>query len=136
MRPFLMFVIANVVLFNGGLFCLLTFIQHQNQNQQNPNQFRPWPKVKEATAESQAFYEVHYRNKAVCLPLPYHTLHFAIADPIRFPFPPRNHPNSDVAMLRAYEARDDTTQYQDVLKTVLRMFGEGIHESLTRTMGA
>jgi hypothetical protein len=49
-------------------------------------EFRPWPKVKEATAESQEFYEVHDRNKAVRLPLPYHTLHFAIADPTPFPF--------------------------------------------------
>jgi hypothetical protein len=29
------------------------------------DEWRPWPKVKEDTAESQKFYEVHDRNKKV-----------------------------------------------------------------------
>ncbi len=43
---------------------------------------------------------------------------------------------ADLAMLRAFEAREDLPSYKRVLKNVLRLFGEGIHESLTRTMAA
>jgi hypothetical protein len=38
-------------------------------------------------------------------------------------------------MLRAYENREDIEVYLPVLLDILRLFGEAIHESLTRTMG-
>ena len=37
-------------------------------------------------------------------------------------------------LLRSYESREDAAAYTPVLKQVLRMFGEGVHESLNRTM--
>ena len=37
-------------------------------------------------------------------------------------------------LLRSYESREDAAAYTPVLKQVLRLFGEGIHESLNRTM--
>ena len=39
-------------------------------------------------------------------------------------------------MLTAFTTREDLARYESVLKNVLRLFGEGIHESLTRTMAA
>jgi hypothetical protein len=47
------------------------------------------------------------------------------------------HNQADLQKLRAFETRQDLERYKDVLKKVLSLFGEGIHESLTRTiMGA
>ena len=40
-----------------------------------------------------------------------------------------------MAQLRAYETREDIGVYQPVLLEVFKLFGEGIKESLTRTMG-
>ena len=37
--------------------------------------------------------------------------------------------------LTAYRLRTDVNEYEVVLRGVMRLFGEGIHESLTRTMG-
>ena len=37
-------------------------------------------------------------------------------------------------LLRSYESREDAAAYTPVLMQVLRMFGEGVHESLNRTM--
>jgi hypothetical protein len=42
---------------------------------------------------------------------------------------------ADLATLRAYESRQDLEAYVNVLREVLALFGKGIHESLTRTMG-
>ena len=42
---------------------------------------------------------------------------------------------ADLATLRAYESRQDLEAYVAVLREVLALFGKGIHESLTRTMG-
>ena len=42
---------------------------------------------------------------------------------------------ADLATLRAYEAREDIENYRIVLQEVLCLFGQAIHESLTRTMG-
>ena len=55
---------------------------------------------------SQKFYEVHDRNKL-----------------------------AELNQLRMYENRPDIDTYKEVLFEVLVLFGEGIHESLTRTMG-
>ena len=38
-------------------------------------------------------------------------------------------------MLRTYRSRPDMGKYEVVLRKVLHLFGEGIHESLERTMG-
>ena len=38
-------------------------------------------------------------------------------------------------MLRAYRSRPDVEKYEVVLRKVLRLFGEGIRESLERTSG-
>ena len=38
------------------------------------------------------------------------------------------------AQLRKYRLRSDANEYEIMLRDVLRLFGEGIHESLTRTM--
>ena len=43
---------------------------------------------------------------------------------------------AELLKLRAFETREDVIRYKEVLKKVLSLFGEGIHESLTRTMGA
>ncbi len=40
-----------------------------------------------------------------------------------------------MTVLRAYEQREDLETYTIVLKEVMGLFGKGIHESLTRTMG-
>jgi hypothetical protein len=45
------------------------------------------------------------------------------------------HNQADLQKLRAFETRPDVIRYKEVLKKVLSLFGEGIHESLTRTMG-
>ncbi len=42
---------------------------------------------------------------------------------------------ADLATLRAYESRQDLEAYVALLREVLEVFGKGIHESLTRTMG-
>ena len=46
------------------------------------------------------------------------------------------HNQADLQKLCAFETRPDVIRYKEVLKKVLSLFGEGIHESLTRTMGA
>ena len=46
------------------------------------------------------------------------------------------HNQADLHKLRAFETRPDVIRYKEVLQKVLSLFGEGIHESLTRTMGA
>ena len=43
---------------------------------------------------------------------------------------------AELLKLRSFETRQDVERYSEVLKKVLSLFGEGIHESLTRTMGA
>ena len=42
---------------------------------------------------------------------------------------------ADLQKLRAYETRQDVERYKEVLTKVLSLFGEGMQESLTRTMG-
>ena len=69
--------------------------------------FRPWPRVKEGTEASWDFYDIHDRNKA-----------------------------ADLVTLQKYKNREDLETYTVVLKEVFNLFGQGIHESLTRTMGA
>jgi hypothetical protein len=68
--------------------------------------FRPWPRVIEGSEASWDFYDIHDRNKA-----------------------------RDLDILRKYQDREDIATYTVVLKEVLHLFGQGIHESLTRTMG-
>ncbi len=68
--------------------------------------FRPWPRVKEGSEASWDFYDIHDRNKAM-----------------------------DLMLLRKYQDREDIVTYMVILKEVLHLFGQGIHESLTRTMG-
>jgi hypothetical protein len=68
--------------------------------------FRPWPRVKEGTEESWDFYDIHDRNKA-----------------------------ADLSVLRKSIDREDIDNYTVVLKEVFHLFGQAIHESLTRTMG-
>jgi hypothetical protein len=68
--------------------------------------YRPWPRVKEGTEASWDFYDIHDRNKA-----------------------------TDLDVLRKYQDRVDIDTYKVVLEEVLHLFGQGIHESLTRTMG-
>jgi hypothetical protein len=67
--------------------------------------FRPWPRVKEGSEASWDFYDIHDRNKAM-----------------------------DLMPLRKYQDREDIVTYTVILKEVLHLFGQGIHESLTRTM--
>jgi hypothetical protein len=62
--------------------------------------------VKEETEASWDFYDIHDRNKA-----------------------------TDLAVLRRYIDREDIESYTVVLKEVFHLFGQAIHESLTRTMG-
>lgn len=40
-----------------------------------------------------------------------------------------------LTLLRAFESRTDKEKYVPILKKILNLFGEGIHESLERTMG-
>ena len=68
--------------------------------------WRPWPRVLEGTEESWDFYDVHDRDKERAL-----------------------------VVLRQHMAREDVEQYNIILKHVLRLFGDAIKESLTRTMG-
>jgi hypothetical protein len=70
------------------------------------DEFRPWPKVRIHEVFSQKFYEVHDRKKT-----------------------------EELTQLRLYENRLDHDTYKVVLFEVFVLFGEGIHESLTRTMG-
>ena len=44
--------------------------------------------------------------------------------------------SADLNLLRAYGTREDVHQYTTVLKEVVNLFGDGIRESMTRTMGA
>jgi hypothetical protein len=88
-------------------------------------EWRPWPKLKEDTAESQNFYDIHDRQKQVPPLQP----HLYSSDKF-FPY------QADLQKLRAFETRQDVERYKEVLKKVLSLFGEGIHESLTRTRGA
>jgi hypothetical protein len=46
------------------------------------------------------------------------------------------HNQADLQKLRAFETRQDVERYTDVLQKVLSLFGEGMHESITRKMGA
>ncbi len=69
--------------------------------------WRPWPRVKDGKEVSWDFYDIHDRHKA-----------------------------ADLNLLRAYGTREDVHQYTTVLKEVLNLFGDGIRESITRTMGA
>jgi hypothetical protein len=69
--------------------------------------FRPWCRVKEGTETSWDFYDIHDLNKA-----------------------------ADLVTLQKYKDREDLETYTVVLKEVLNLFGQAIHESLTRTMGA
>ncbi len=68
--------------------------------------FRPWPRVKEGTEASWDFYDIHDRNKA-----------------------------TDLDILRKYQDRVVIDTYKVIFQEVLHLFGQGIHESLTRTMG-
>ncbi len=68
--------------------------------------FRPWPRVKKGTEESWDFYDIHDRNKA-----------------------------ADLLVLRKYRDREDIDNYTVVLKEAFHLFGQAIHESLTRAMG-
>ncbi len=38
-------------------------------------------------------------------------------------------------LLRAYHTREDIAVYETVMGEIFKLFGEGIHESLARTMG-
>jgi hypothetical protein len=67
--------------------------------------FRPWPRVQEGSEASWDFYDIHDRNKAM-----------------------------DLMLLRKYQDREDIVTYTVILQEVLHLFGQGIHESLTRTM--
>jgi len=67
--------------------------------------WRPWPRVKEGSEASWDFYDILDRHKA-----------------------------RDLELLNRYQVRADVEQYTAMLKTVLRLFGEAIKESLTRTM--
>ncbi len=67
--------------------------------------WRPWPRVKEGSEASWDFYDILDRHKA-----------------------------RDLALLKRYRARADAERYTSMLKTVLRLYGEAIKESLTRTM--
>jgi hypothetical protein len=62
--------------------------------------------AKEGSEESWDFYDIHDRNKA-----------------------------ADLVVLRKYLDREDIENYTVVLKEVFHLFGQAIHESLTRTMG-
>ncbi len=68
---------------------------------------RPWPRVKEGMEASWDFYDIHDRNKV-----------------------------ADLVTLQKYRDREDLETYTVVLKEVFHLFGQAIHESLTRTMGA
>lgn len=59
--------------------------------------FRPWPKVKEGTETSRAFYAIHDRDKA-----------------------------RDLGLLREYEGREDVEAYIEVLKKVFSLFGKSV----------
>ena len=68
--------------------------------------WRPWPRVREGSEYSWDFYDIHDRAKA-----------------------------ADLHVLTAFKNREDVVQYTTVLKEVLHLFGDAIHESITRTMG-
>jgi hypothetical protein len=67
--------------------------------------FRPWPKH-QAEMGGDNFYAIHDRVKV-----------------------------ADLEHLRSYQTREDIGVYQTVLMEVFKLFGEGIQESLARTMG-
>ena len=96
--------------------------------------FRPWPKIKHGSEKSWDFYDIHERHKARDLggmPTPNLTLTITV---ILSVIP--NLPRTPTLVLRRYEEREDVETYRVVLMEVLNLFGEGIKESLTRTMGA
>ena len=68
--------------------------------------YRPWPKLHEGDAESEAFYRRLDRNK------PAH-----------------------IDELRAYTTRVDRLRYEQELKTQMALFGKAVVTSLERTMG-
>ena len=41
----------------------------------------------------------------------------------------------NLRLLRAYHTREDIAVYETVMGEIFKLFGEGIHESLARTMG-
>jgi hypothetical protein len=56
--------------------------------------------------------------------------------PIFYPYPNQQlFQKAHLAALRAYESRQDLAAYVAVLREVLAVFGKGIHESLSYTMG-
>jgi hypothetical protein len=63
--------------------------------------------VKEGTEAIWDFYDIHNRNKV-----------------------------ADLVTLQKYRDRENLETYTVVLKEVFHLFGQAIHESLTRTMGA
>ncbi len=67
--------------------------------------FRPWPKHP-AEMGGDNFYAIHDRDKV-----------------------------ADLEHLRSYQTREDIGVYQTVVMEVFKLFGEGIQESLARTMG-
>ena len=68
--------------------------------------YRPWAKLRIDTDVGLKFYAIHDRNRT-----------------------------SELQMLRAYQNREDIAVYEPILRDVLKLFGEAIHESLMRTMG-
>ena len=67
--------------------------------------FRPWPKHPFEMGGDN-FYTIHDRDKV-----------------------------ADLEHLRSYQTREDIGVYRTVQMEVLKLFGEGIQESLARTMG-
>jgi hypothetical protein len=68
--------------------------------------YRPWPKLHEGDAESEAFYRRLDRNK-----------------------------HGHIDELRAYTTRVDRIRYEQELKTQMALFGKAVVTSLERTMG-
>ncbi len=68
--------------------------------------YRPWAKLRSETDVGLKFYAIHDRKR-----------------------------EDELGILRAYQNREDIDVYQPVLRDVLKLFGEAIHESLMRTMG-
>jgi hypothetical protein len=97
--------------------------------------FRPWPKIKHGTEESWDFYDIHERDKAADLA---GFVHPTYPNPNQNPRTHNPHVLTPTPplVLRSYEDRQDLESYKVVLIEVFHLFGEGIKESLTRTMGA
>jgi hypothetical protein len=103
--------------------------------------FRPWPKLetcKGGEAVAKQFYNVHDRNKQVIttplppFPNPYPNPYLLLTI---YPTPTPYKIKADLAILRAYESREDIESYVVVLKKIFNLFGAAMHESLTRTLG-